>query len=301
MTISAMNKVLDTPEVLEMILGRLDMRTLLVSAQRVCRNWMNLIRASPSLQMVLFFTSINGSEWGKEKIPNPLLAWAFPSIFPGDDNFSFANLIMTKDDSSMARFIRKDASWRKMLVQQPPISEVGLFHIQHTMGGDYDASSNISPNLPSDIYRIQADGSGYIRMERLFEILLLSKLVSVHFTKFSRARVYWSTEEPISFMESVDDTNREFHRMLNKFSLVVYTHDVTQCSGGWGPPSQNEGIMKKIIAAYKEHCLDVDMKSNEIGESSVGGELVRRNQDRNDQRRLLEMISHAQMAQFNWR
>jgi hypothetical protein len=140
---------MNTPEILEMILSQTDMRTLLTSAQRVCRNWANLIRESPSIQKALFFTPIKDSEWGiEEDIRNPLLAEVFHSIFPVNntsdkDSFQFSDLTMTRDDSAMARFVREDASWRKMLVQQPPLSEIGMFHIRHARGGDSAEISSI--------------------------------------------------------------------------------------------------------------------------------------------------------------
>lgn len=114
----ASNKVLATPEILEMVLLRTDMRTLLVSAQRVCRDWCDSITQSPFIQKALFFTPIKDCEWGaEEKILNPLLAERFPSIFPA------------KDPSAMAALVRADASWSKMLAEQPPISALGLFHV----------------------------------------------------------------------------------------------------------------------------------------------------------------------------
>lgn len=134
--------VLKTPEVLEMILLQTDMRTLLTSCQRVCRGWCNLVTKSPSIQKALFFTPIKESEWRVgERVPNSLLAEMFPTIFPakGDpDNrdFHFSDCAMTKDPASLDRFVRKDASWRRMLVQQPPILELGLFHIDSGRGGD---------------------------------------------------------------------------------------------------------------------------------------------------------------------
>lgn len=138
---NATKKCLDTPELLEMILTQADMRTLLTSA-RVSQNWFNLISTSPSIQKALFFTPIKESEWGREeKILNPLLTEAFPSLFPTKyklhhDHFDICSLPMAKDDLAMARFTRKGASWRKMLVQQPPISGIGLFAIYSSMGGD---------------------------------------------------------------------------------------------------------------------------------------------------------------------
>lgn len=134
--------VLTTPEVLELILVQTDMRTLLTSCQRVCRDWHNLITTSPSIQKSLFFTPIKEPEWGAgEKLPNPLLAEMFPTIFPakGDPykrDFHFSDCAMAKGPTSLDHFVQKDASWRKMLVQQPPLWEFGLFHIDSGRGGD---------------------------------------------------------------------------------------------------------------------------------------------------------------------
>jgi hypothetical protein len=136
-----------------MILARIDMRTLLTSAQRVCRNWTDLITKSPSIQKALFFTPITEYEGKMQyKILNPLLKETFPSIFPAEDRpegymFDFSGMTMTKDATSMARFVRKGASWRKMLVQQPPISGIGLYHICHGMSGDSAGSSSIAVSL----------------------------------------------------------------------------------------------------------------------------------------------------------
>lgn len=146
----ATTKVLKTPEILEMILARMDMRTLLTSAQRVSRTWFELISKSLLIQKALFFTPINDFEWGiYQKILNPLLTETFSSIFPTKDRlhscwFKVCDLAMTKDASTMARFVRKNASWRKMLVQQPPISDIGLFKIFSSKGGDGARISSIS-------------------------------------------------------------------------------------------------------------------------------------------------------------
>lgn len=141
--------VLETPEVLEMILLHTDIHTLLSSCQRVCRAWRNLITKSPSIQKALFFTPIKESEYGAgEKVPNSLLAEMFPTIFPtkgdpGNRDFHFSDCTMTNDPATLDRFIRKDASWRRMLVRQPPILELGLFHIDSVRGGDIAHCSTI--------------------------------------------------------------------------------------------------------------------------------------------------------------
>ncbi|KAJ5425299.1 hypothetical protein N7465_000369 [Penicillium sp. CMV-2018d] len=269
---SAINQVLNTPEILVMILAEVDMRALLISAQRVCRTWLNLIRKSPSIQKALFFTPIKESEWGmEEKTPNPLLAETFPSFFPAKGrlmryNFNFSDLAMTRDASAMARFVRDDASWRRMLVQQPPISDIGVLHISRTMSGDYAGSSSIQAEKMT-----QTSGYDGLRMESLFELLLFSR--QVQFFSYTKTRLYWSTEKPISVNESYQNIKDEFQRVISRFGLVFFTSQVVQCSMGMGDsPKSEELVRKEIITAYSERGLDIDRKRKDIEESR--GEVI---------------------------
>ncbi|RAH64210.1 F-box protein [Aspergillus aculeatinus CBS 121060] len=86
-------------EILEMILLGLDMKTLLLST-RVCRAWNALIRSSPSIQKALFFRPADPVP-GQAKAKNPL--------------------VEEKIDKA---YLRPEASWRRMLLQQPPTSFV---------------------------------------------------------------------------------------------------------------------------------------------------------------------------------
>ncbi|KAJ0377993.1 hypothetical protein COL922a_014082, partial [Colletotrichum nupharicola] len=43
---------------------------------------------------------------------------------------------MAKDAEAIAIFGQRDASWRRMLVQQPPLSDIGVFHVRHTRVGN---------------------------------------------------------------------------------------------------------------------------------------------------------------------
>lgn len=150
-----------------MILLQTDMCTLLTSCERICRDWRNLIITSPSIQKALFFTAIKDSEWGaRETLPNSLLEEMFPTIFPAQDDpedheFEFSECAMAKDPVGLDRFFREEASWRRMLVQQPPIQELGLFHIDSAQGSDgaYCISTPVSfCNLSSkrgNTWRIQ--------------------------------------------------------------------------------------------------------------------------------------------------
>jgi hypothetical protein len=70
-----------------------------------------------------------------EKTLNPLLADAFPSFFPmhspplKDSLFTFSTCDMIRTPDKKGAYARKEASWRRMLVQQPPISEFAFFAI----------------------------------------------------------------------------------------------------------------------------------------------------------------------------
>ncbi|KAJ5673108.1 hypothetical protein N7507_002235 [Penicillium longicatenatum] len=128
---------------LKMILARMDMCTLLRSAQRVSRTWFVLISKSPSDQKTRFSTQINDFEWRIWRIDgnilNLLLTETFLSLFPAKDRlyscwFEVHDLPMTKDASTLARFVRKNAGWRKMLVQQALVSDIGLSEISSSKG-----------------------------------------------------------------------------------------------------------------------------------------------------------------------
>ncbi|KAK4443477.1 hypothetical protein QBC34DRAFT_477540 [Podospora aff. communis PSN243] len=80
-------KVLTTVELLENILLHVDVRTVLVSAQRVCTAWHRVIASSKPLQRHLFFLPVADTPSPSASIRpnyifNPLLVDAFPSFFP---------------------------------------------------------------------------------------------------------------------------------------------------------------------------------------------------------------------------
>jgi hypothetical protein len=102
-------------------------------------------------------------------------------------------------------------------------------------------------------------------MERLFELLLFSP--QIQFLPWTKARVYWSTEESVSFNESSQNINDEFFRSMSEFGVVLYTHEVRQCSGMMQRPSAAELVQREIVAAYREHGMDVDSKRKVIEDS----------------------------------
>ncbi|KAH8896156.1 hypothetical protein GQ53DRAFT_852103 [Thozetella sp. PMI_491] len=136
------DEVLQTNELLEQILLRLNLRTLLTAAQLVSRHWSTLISASPALQKALFFQPCTASEVSEPRF-NPLLQEEFPywlrsGTRTSRDHLNKSNLVRKPRDSPVTR---PEASWRKMLPRQPPVTILGIWTQCHGMGGDHHAFS----------------------------------------------------------------------------------------------------------------------------------------------------------------
>ena len=125
---TARHDALAIPEILNLILEELDMKTLLISAQRVCHLWRNIIQETSSLQEKLFLEPRNTKINNEMRIFNPLLATKFPTFIPENERF-ISQPIQCVDLSSVdfivhpekqSAYLRPDASWRHMLTQQPP-------------------------------------------------------------------------------------------------------------------------------------------------------------------------------------
>lgn len=123
---NAARLILFTWELLELILRHLDMRILL--SQRVSSIWRDVIKNSRPLQQTLFFEPVEPTNVpSSARTRNPLIDQIF---WP-----RFVNPLYTYP--SFGKFFKyasifKDsfncpcASWRRMLLQQPPSSVVGI-------------------------------------------------------------------------------------------------------------------------------------------------------------------------------
>ncbi|RYP87431.1 hypothetical protein DL770_004769 [Monosporascus sp. CRB-9-2] len=138
-TLSAKDRVLLTPELLENILCLTDMKTLLVSAQRVSRAWHEVAQV-PRVQRALFLAP--DCRRSMSYLYNPLLVEFFPLFFEhlclesheplplttkttdtatlGSRDFPSIEHILVKREA----FARPDASWRRSLPRQPPLHGV---------------------------------------------------------------------------------------------------------------------------------------------------------------------------------
>lgn len=176
----AVTKVLSTPELIESILLHLDTRTLLTTAQRISPAFLAVITSSPRLQRTLFFRP---SPSTTAFTPNPLLLWAFPCLMPvlppqphslyqaplhpstlfipagnygrgpRDDNEILPMTDVRFDGRRNLSFTRKGASWRRMLLSQPPAVRVARVELK-----------------PDVIWKmVDLSGEGGLRMGVLFD------------------------------------------------------------------------------------------------------------------------------------
>lgn len=122
-----------TVELIEPILLHLDMRSLLTSALRVCRQWRDLIQGSKSLQRALFFESDEDLAETMHQITfNPLLVELFPTLFdfnssPETRGFNDLAIEALPIGQSRVPFYRRNASWRRMHLRQPPVRDLGFW------------------------------------------------------------------------------------------------------------------------------------------------------------------------------
>jgi len=139
----APERAFSIPEILEAILLNIEPRHLLVNAQRVNRTWHSTIRCSPPLQRVLFFEACPRNE-KRESEFNVLLSAAFPPFFEHnpdvEDDAKWTQESLSKMDWNSClqkrdAYSREEASWRRMLVLQPPIKELNILKSWSCMTG----------------------------------------------------------------------------------------------------------------------------------------------------------------------
>ncbi|KAJ7092263.1 hypothetical protein B0H15DRAFT_749104, partial [Mycena belliarum] len=123
---AARDTVLATPELVELVLSQLPMRDLLLRAPLVCKMW-HATTLSPDLQRALFFAPDLDpcSDVASAPVHNPLLAKLFPPFFDSTPEHrrywpTARTIIFMPAARAPAPFARPNASWRRMLVTQPP-------------------------------------------------------------------------------------------------------------------------------------------------------------------------------------
>ncbi|KAE8349094.1 hypothetical protein BDV28DRAFT_160783 [Aspergillus coremiiformis] len=130
------HRIFSIAEILEHILSQTEPQTLLTTAQQVCQTWHTLIQTSTLLQETLFFKPTKAPQQQKPKrTRNPFLATKiWPDLFrkrphsqPHHHSTNYHYALPPADPTKEDLYLRPEASWRRMLVQQPPTSSIGVF------------------------------------------------------------------------------------------------------------------------------------------------------------------------------
>ncbi|KXJ90434.1 hypothetical protein Micbo1qcDRAFT_205281 [Microdochium bolleyi] len=236
---SAMHRVMQTPELLELVLLRVDMATSLTAAQRVSRFWSRTIRESLAIQTALFFlpSARNDNDNNKSSCVNPLLAHYFPGWFaasgtpvPSMQDFAAQPFAAP---GKFAAFMFPDASWRGMLIQQgirvaaaasdDPARDGGALGVWRTTRSRADGSFYAASML-----YLPADGERGLTMGRYYDLAVSFVMDE------SRPVVYWP-EDCDAFLAMEDLPRVESNG---------------ESAGGNGPlENQDLRIQKSFLAA----------------------------------------------------
>jgi hypothetical protein len=139
------DEVLAIPELVSAILLHLPLQDLLVNAQLVSHSWNRLIKTSVPLQQRLFFSPVpspkQGSKSSRPPRFNPLLQTSFPSWFTNKSTRfgrgdQFVTLPWNSSPKKVKAYMRKGASWRKMLPIQPPVRNFEVVKHSHYQRGN---------------------------------------------------------------------------------------------------------------------------------------------------------------------
>jgi hypothetical protein len=139
-TSSTANQALHIPEILHSILLQLPLQDLLVNAQLVSHDWHSAIKTSSRLQQALFLEPALGGD-SQKLVFNPILQKAFPPWFQQPASLYsrgkvFTDLDWSQPDERRRAFMRKEASWRRMLPTQPAPHTLAVFkHVSMRRAG----------------------------------------------------------------------------------------------------------------------------------------------------------------------
>lgn len=186
----AQSSVINNHYLLELILLELDQKTILISAQRACRSWRELINESCQLQQHLF---LRPAPKTSPFILNPLLAEKFPHWFPAKTTTGETSVRVFKKEDLITNelshehwstiFRLQTATWRRMYPVQPPIWSFGRHRWTSQMGGASKRMQQLSVisvpdtkekyRLKMDMNKedIDADGAVPFNMESLYRLV----------------------------------------------------------------------------------------------------------------------------------
>lgn len=292
---SVAHRVLDCPELLELILLQLPIRSLL-HAQRICRSFRDAIRSSPTLQQALFFQPLprlpTDSPATQDQVLNPLLVENFRPFFESrprsehiycDGIYEFddldwsggygwadndarerkpevqeklhdtwprstdeqillrpsvkpfaspplcdAPILVESEDPDLEQALqcvkayqRPDASWRKMLPAQPPISSLRMQETMESFGGR--RSATVSITFPCDVPDVGLN-HGELTMGNLYKLIEIPMLSY----KRNRFRIDWHL---MTSAEKLTENSPTSKQLMDSVFIGVHRHASCVMSG----------------------------------------------------------------------
>ena len=234
--------VLSTPELLEAILRQLPIHDLLVTAQVINHNFHAAIRSSCALQEALFFRPKSRTRTDSYAT-NPLLQKKFPPFFDScsDNNGldfagekDFEKLEWNSSPRKRQAYARKEASWRRMLVAQPPRTALAIMDTSDGMGG-----------VAKRTGRLEVEEG--LKMGLLYDLVQAS--VGIPTTMFA---VLWGVDRPeqeqanygIKTVRLGSDEKYPKDLMESKAGITLDLRNIQQCcvdESRLGPEFRSEG------------------------------------------------------------
>lgn len=226
-------------EIAENILAHLPMKDLLL-AQRVSKGWQILITSSPVLQELLFMRprqSKAAQNVLSDGMPmrefNPLLIEHMPMWFSSDEETHRQRVTDAPWAHTVSRllFLRKDASWRSMLLAQPPFTIFECVQRVTVYGGDslsvgcIEQQDGVRMGLAYDAAVSSVQG-GYAHLPN-------------HFYTLMDGRPTHDNQGDSNIEGGSENLKRVFGGM-NKFTVF------SQTSRGCVQPRPEEGMRKRL-------------------------------------------------------
>ncbi|KAF7364624.1 F-box domain protein [Mycena venus] len=250
---TAKDTVIHTPELLEITLSYLPMRDLLVTAPLVCKTWQALT-VTPALQRALFLLPEPPNALGR--IHNPLLAEVFRPFFapeaPSRWSWPDAKKI-TKKSTPWAKapeaFRRPEASWRRMLVTQPPVQKMTVIETCHSRGGDSERRAMLK-----DLSLCM--GTLYDLVLSLIDRVVCSFCIRWHQEAGSDTgitlAVIWTQQCSMGTLRVVKS---RFYSEAGNYEGIEF--------GEWGEPRHRSPIPESALEDFEEDDLSVEEEDEE--------------------------------------
>ncbi|RAK81778.1 uncharacterized protein BO72DRAFT_444279 [Aspergillus fijiensis CBS 313.89] len=260
------SRIFHVPEILEGILLGLDLYTLLISA-RVCHSWNSLIKSSRKIQQALFYIPVETPVPHHPRTKNPFITDIIWPEFIHRQLLSYtrpgtACCFEIPDMASKKReaaYLRPEASWQNMLLQQPPNCIVRLWNPRRS-----DVRYRNHSDTADSLVRWKPKGD-YLRLKHVVYYIDAGAFTPSPwpFLCFVNG---WELHRVVRKPERRDKMKRspDLRRYLASFDLTLNTAS----KGCWPvvicPPGQPRRTARSINLTHWFERKDVKLLENEL-------------------------------------